>query len=251
MLLRIARWPWATGCLLALGACGDFTLVEPPRQEPWLAISIRASGVEPTHYDLVALFSRGQNAGGGPMEVVDNALSVEGTRVLPEEDSPPGAWSYRWEWTRTAAEDPNGLVRITLPVIPLLSMSSQSVTVPVTRRAGPADVELPRGSDLVLGLALSNRVTTNLVGSVEFWSLEIKEDCAVPDSGPRLPRFTMQGTSSHPAELRVSWPVLEQILSSPMSACFSASSFYEVAGSPYPANVSVRVQLAWRINVTE
>jgi hypothetical protein len=246
MLLNTACRSWLVGSLLAFEACGDFTLVEPQREGPFLSIDVGAVSDESTRYDLNALFRRGTDARGRPTEVVDRALYVEGTPILPGPELQPGVWPYHWQETRTTAGDPAGLVLVGFPVIAGSSPSTHSITIPVTRRTDAADVDLPRGANLVLRLALANRVTTGLSGGVDFWMLDIRGSCSGNDSRPQ---FTISGTGPHPSELHVPWQWLETLSTGSMSACFRAFSSFEVAGSPYPANVSVSVRLAWRIRI--
>jgi hypothetical protein len=243
MLLKTAWRSWLLGPLLALEACGDFTLVEPQPEGPRLHIHIAAVSDESTRYDLNAVFSPGTDARGRPTEVVDRALYVEGTAVLPGPEIQPGLLLYRWQQTRTTAGD---LISVTLPVIEGSSPSTPYITIPVTRRTDPAEVDLPRGANLVLGLALANGVTTGLVGGVELWTLEIRESCAGNESPPQ---FAITGRGPHPSELHVPWQWLEPLSTGSMSACFRAFSNFEVADSPYPANVSAAVGLAWRIRI--
>ncbi len=245
MLLKTARQSWLHGALLALAACGDFTLVEPQSgaDGPRLSISISAVTDEITQYDLNALFSPGTNERGRPTEVIDRTLGVEGTPLLPERETQEGFWIYRWQGTQTTTA---GLVLVTFPIVADASPSTHSITIPVARRTGPADVDLPRGADLVLGLSLANRVTTGLSGGVEFWALEIRPSCSDANSRPQL---TLNGTGPLLSELRFPWQWLEPLSTDQMSVCLQAFSSFEVAGSPYPANVSAFVRLAWRVHI--
>jgi hypothetical protein len=246
MLLKTACRSWLLRGLLALVACGDFTLVEPQPEGPALNIHVDAVSDQSTRYDLNAAFRRGTDARGRPTEIVDRALYVEGTPVLPGPETQPGIWFYRWQETRTTTGDPASLVRVTFPVIAGSSTPAHFITIPITQRTDPADVDLGRGNDLVLHLALANRVTTGLSGGVDFWRLDIRETCSGIDSGPQ---FTITGTGPHPSELHVPWQWLETLVTGPMSACLQAHSSFEVAGSPYPAFVSVSVRLVWRIRI--
>ena len=245
MLLKTARQSLLLGSLLALAACGDFKLVDPQpgADGPRLIISISAVTDETTQYDLHALFSPGTDERGRPTEVVDRTLGVEGTPVLPERETSEGFWPYHWQGTQTTTA---GLVLVTFPVIAGTSTTPHSITIPVTRRADVADVDLPRGSELVLGLSLANRVTTGLSGGVEFWMLEIRQSCS---DGSARPLLTINGTGPHPADVRVPWQWLEALSTDQLSACFTAFSSFRAAGSPYPADVGAFVRLAFRIHV--
>jgi hypothetical protein len=245
MLLKTMGQAWLLGSLLALAACGDFTLVDPQAAAdgPRLQISIGAVTDETTQYDLHAVFSPGTDERGRATEVIDRTLGVEGTPVLPERETPEGFWLYRWQGTQTTTA---GLVLLTFPVIAGASPATHSVTVPVTRRTGPADIDLPRGSELILGISLANRVTTGLSGGVEFWQLEIRPSCS---DGISRPQLTINGTGPLLSEVRIPWQWLEPLSTDQMSACLQAFSSYEVAGSPYPANASAFVRLAWRIRI--
>ncbi len=245
MLLKAARQSWLLGGLLALAACGDFTLVDPQpgADGPRLSIQIVAVTDEITQYDLSAVFSPGTDERGHPTEVIDRALGVEGTPVLPERETQEGFWLYRWQGTQTTTA---GLVLVTFPIVADASPSTHSITIPVTRRTGPTDVDLARGADLVLGLSLANRVTTGLSGGVEFWAVEIRQSCSDRNSPAQL---TVTGTSPLLSELRVPWQWLEPLSSGQMSVCLQAFSSFEVAGSPYPANASAFVRLAWRVHI--
>ena len=245
MLLKTAGQSWLLGSLLALAACGDFTLVDPQpgTDGPRLHISIVAVTDETTQYDLYALFSPGMDERGRPTEVIDRALRVEGAPVLPEQQTPDGFWSYRWRGTQTTTA---GLVLVTLPVIAGASPPAHSITIPVTSRTGPADVDLARGAELVLGISSANRVTTGLSGGVESWTLEIRPNCSESTSRPQL---AIDGTGPFLSEVRVPWQWLEPLSTDQISACFQAFSSYEVAGAPYPASASAFVRLAWRIHI--
>jgi hypothetical protein len=245
MLLKTARRSWLLRSLLALAAGGGVTLGDPQpgADGPRLIISIGAVTNETTQYDLNAFFLPGTDERGRPTEVIDRTLGVEGTPVLPERETPQGFWLYRWQGTQTTTA---GLVLVTFPVIAGASPPTHSVTIPVTRRTGPADVDLPRGADLVLGTSLANRVTTGLSGGVEFWTLEIRQSCSDGNSRPQL---TINGTGPLLSELRVPWQWLDPLSTDQVSACLQAFSSYEVAGSPYPANASAFVRLAWRIHI--
>jgi hypothetical protein len=245
MLLKAAGKAWLLGSLFTLAVCADFTLVDPqPGAEgPRLHISVGAVTDETTQYDLHALFSPGTDERGRPTEVIDRSLGVEGTLVLPGQETPQGVWLYRWQGTQTTTP---GLVLVTFPVIAGASPPTHSITIPVTRRTGPADVDLPRGTDLVLGISLANRVTTGLSGGVEFWTLEIRQSCSESMSRPQL---TINGTGPLLSEVRVPWQWLEPLSTDQISACLQAFSSYQVAGSPYPANASAFVRLAWRVHV--
>jgi hypothetical protein len=220
-------------------------LVEPQPEEPLLAISLAAMSDESSRYELNAFFRRGTDARGHPVELVDRALYVEGTPVVPGPERTPGIWSYRWQETRVATGAHADSVRVAFPVIATSSSGAHSITIPVTRRVDPADVDLVRGEDLVLRVSSADGATAGLTGGVDFWTLDIRQSC-VSGSGRQ---FTITGTGPHPSELRVPWRWLEALPVGSVAACFRSFWSFQVAGSPYQASVTVSVQLAWRIHV--
>jgi hypothetical protein len=251
MLLRTPLRRGLPGILLALEACGDFTLVEPqpPEPEPTaLSVSLSAISDESTRYDLDAVFRPGTDASGEPTRVVDPALRVEGTPVLPDQEAEPGLWFYQWEHSRATTGDGVDSVRVTFPVVANSSPATYSIAIPVPGRAGPADLGLIRGEDLLLRVTPAPDRPPGLSGRGDFWMLEIRQSCSVADSGPQV-MITARGP--YPSELRVPWQWLQALAAGPMSACFHAASSFEAVGSPYPASVGVVVRLAWRIQVVE
>jgi hypothetical protein len=252
MLLKTALRSWLFLGVLVLVACGDFTLVEPQPQpeEPLLSVHVSAlsNETESTRYELSAYFRRGTDARGEPTEIADSALYVEGTPVLPEPETTPGAWLYRWQQTRAATGDGADSIRVAFPAIASSSPSTSSITIPVTRREGPVDVRLTRGQDLLLRVSSADGAPPGLSGALGFWTLEIRQSCSGGDPGPQ---FEIRGSSPYGSELRVPWQWLATLPGSSMSACFRAFSSFQVAGSPYRASVTVIVELVWRIQVIE
>lgn len=252
MLLKTALRSWLFPGVLVLVACGDFTLVEPQPQpeEPLLSVHVSAlsNETESTRYSLNALFHRGTNVRGEPTEVADRALYVEGTPVLPEPETIPGAWSYRWQQTRATTGDGADSIRVAFPVIANSSPGTSSITIPLTRREDPVDVRLTRGEDLLLRVSSADDAPPELSGGVIFWTLEIRQSCSGGDPGPQ---FEIRGSSPYGSELRVPWQWLATLPGSSMSACFRAFSSFQVVGSPYRATVTVIVELVWRIQVVE
>jgi hypothetical protein len=240
MLLTRVHRVLLLGGLLTFAACGDFTLVEPEQEQPFLHIHVGALSDETTRYDLNAFFFGGQQIG-----IVDQALQVEGMRIPPVVDDTRGIWSYRWQGTRTTDVGQGDLVRVALPIPASSSAAPFTITIPVTSRIDPLNVDLPRGTDLVLRVSLANRVTTGLSGGVEFWQLEVADSCWDVDSAPQVSLF---GRAVHPSELRIPWQWIE-IAGASTSVCFTAFSSFEVAGSPYRASVGVSARLVWRIRV--
>jgi hypothetical protein len=251
MMKTVLPW-WVPAGLLALAACDDFTLVEPEPQpeEPLLSVHVRAlsNETESTRYELNALFRRGTNARGEPTEVAHRALYVEGAPILPERETIPGVWSYRWQQTRVTTGDGADSIRVAFPVIANLSPGTSSITIPVTRREDPVDVRLTRGEDLLLRVSSAAGAPPELSGGVGFWTLEIRQSCSGANPGPQ---FEIRGDGPHPSQLRVPWQWLERLPGSSMSACFRAFSSFQVVGSPYRATVTVIVELVWRIEVIE
>jgi hypothetical protein len=240
------RWS-LRAALLALVACDGLTLVEPPPDEPALSIHLDAVSDESSRYDLNALFRRGTDARGHPTELVDGALYVEGTAILPGAERTPGHWSYRWEEDRAATGDQRDSVRVVFPVI-ATSPHRHSMTIPIAARDGPANVGLTRGEDLVLRVSPPGGATPPPFGGVDFWTLEIRQSCSSNDSAAQ---FTISGRGPFPSELRVPWQWLETLPVGSMSACFRAFASYGVVGSPYLTGVSVTVRITWRIHVVE
>jgi hypothetical protein len=251
MMKATLRW-WVPAALLALAACDDFTLVEPQPgpEEPLLSVHVGALSDETgsTRYDLNALFRRGTDARGVPTDVADRALYVEGAPILPEPETTPGMWSYRWQQTRATTGDGADSIHVAFPVIASSSPGTSSITIPVTRREDPADVRLTRGEDLVLRVSSADGAPPELSGGVEFWTLEIRQSCS---GGDARTQFEIRGNSPYPSELRVPWQWLESVPGGSMSACFHAFSSFQVVGSPYRATVTVIAQLVWRIQVVE
>jgi hypothetical protein len=244
MMKTAVPW-WVPAGLLALAGCDDFTLVEPQPEETLLAVHVNAVSDESTRYDLNALFRRGTDAGGHQTELVDRALYVEGTPVLPGPETTPGVWSYRWQETRVASGTHADSVHVAFPVI-AASSRTHSVTIPVTRREDPADVDLTRGDDLLLRVSSVDGATPELSGGVDFWTLDIRPGCSGDGS---LEQFTIRGRGPFPSELRVPWRWLETLPIDSMSACLRVFSSFQAIGSPYRAHVTVTVQLAWRIHL--
>jgi hypothetical protein len=248
MLLTGAPRTLLVASLLASAACGDFTLVDPLPEGPQLFVHLAAQSDESMRYNLDAAFRPGTDARGRPTEVVDPALYVEGAPVLPDTETRFGLWVYHWQQTPTTG-DPDGLVLVTFPLLAGSAPPAHSITIPVTRRTGPADVDLPRGSTLVLGVALANRVTTGLSGGVNSWTLQIRQSCSGNDPGPPLVQIV--GYEAHPSELQVPWDWLGAPSTGSLAACFQVSSFFDVVSAPYPANVGVSAQIAWRIHIVD
>jgi hypothetical protein len=239
------RWRPCAG-LLALAACGDFTLVEPQPDGPFFSIQIVAVNDESTRYQVSAFFDRGRDADGSPTEVVDRALYIDGTPVLPEPERLPGFWSYGWEETR-ASDDRAESLRVVLPVIAGSSASALSITIPITRREDPFDINLVRNEDLVLRVSPQDAAPPGLSRGANSWTLEILRTCSGGDL--TAPQFKIDGSGGLPPELRVPWQWLEPLSISSTSACLRALSTFEVVGSPYLVHVSVFARLGWRIQI--
>jgi hypothetical protein len=246
MMKTAVPW-WVSAGLFAIAGCADFTLVEPQPEEPLLAVHVDAVSDETTRYEVSAFFRRGTDDRGQPTELVDRALYVEGTPVLPGPETTPGILSYRWEQIRPTTSSRPDSVRVAFPVV-ASSPRTHSITIPVSSRDDPADISVTRGDELLLRVSPAGDATSELSGGVDFWILEIRQSCT---GGGATAQFEIRGSGPFPAELRVPWRWLERLPITSIAACFRAFSSFQVVDSPYRANVSVTVRLMWRIQVVE
>jgi hypothetical protein len=236
--------------LVAAVSCSDFSLVEPevlPQPaESLMSVLLRADRSDVSRYELEAIFVRGRDAHGQPIEVADRHLYVEGDAVQPTVESGGFEfWRYEWETTRTDGGGQADSLRIRPPVLEGASLPGLTVTIPIAAREGPADVTWAEGEDLRLRVSPRIGTTPQLSAGLTDWTLELGDTCQ-GSSGQRL---FIAGQGTFPSEFRVPREWLMSFTPAPAAACLRAVSSYRVSDAPYRIDVFVELRLTWRIHM--
>jgi len=239
------------GLLVAAAGCNDFTLVDPPGEQPpngpVMFVGLRADEAETARYTLDATFFRALDARQRPNEFADRTLGVDGSPLQPIADNaaPEGWWRYESQWTRAEGDGRLDAVFVRPPVSTGPQAPELTFAIPVARRGDPIDVTWSEGADLRLHVSPSS-ATPPFTGTANSWVLDLADTCG-PGSTSRP--LAISGSGSFPAELRLPWEWLRSASPAPAVACLRAFSSFKVASAPYPITVVVSYQLPWRLHV--
>jgi hypothetical protein len=247
--MRNASLKSLVGLLIAAAGCSDFTLVEPeprPQAESLMGIALHADRSGSSRYELHALLFPGADTRGQPNEFADRALYVENNPLQPRVEASSQLWGYDWEETRADGGLHVDSIRIRPPVPAGSSLPGITVTIPIVGREDPEQVTWVEGEDLRLHVSPQVDPAPRLPILFSDWALELGDTCSDAGSGRAL---RIAGSGAHPPEFRIPWEWLASTTPAPAIACLRTVSAYRVPGAPYRMEVSLSLQVAWRITV--
>jgi hypothetical protein len=233
----------ATLAILAM-ACYEFALVGPePDLQPRLFLHAAAVHDELLVYMASGVLIAGTDSEGRPRQLSDSSMQVQDQVIQPRINHE--ALSYQWSDTLTATDISPEWISIRTPALLDQPTSSRLISIPLTTRADPFNVDLPTGENLRLGVSAPTIPATGLIARSSQWQLQLRKR----EVGASF--LSVQGQEFVGRDLTVPWTWLEQNVApgDTIIATLYVFGDYDPPGVPFSIDIGAFSRLVWQVRI--
>jgi hypothetical protein len=229
--------------MLALITAGCFDIVAPRERDPYVGVESLAIHDDALSVQMRIRVYAGTDGAGRPNELSDPTIYLNGSAVDPVEPPRDGMYAYAVTLPLPEPLPDGGALLLTLPPFPAAAASSFVLPVPIVVRRGTAAIQLRRGGDLVIGVALPG-ATAGFQRAQ--WSLELTASCGAGAA------FAALGAQSWPpTALTVPWSMLQATAPPAFDACLSFVGAFEHTDAGYTTQLATLTQARWRVEIRD